>query len=96
MKKKPSLGASTRRVVTPLRIFFAFKAPALIIGQMHMQDVHFMQREKVKHFQNGSGGNEMSCRIKHHTTPGKARHIFDGECRDAPVLVHGMGRENIG
>ena len=50
-----------------LWIFFYFNAPALVFGQVPMQDIHFVKRQSVYVLFHGSDIHEMSSAVEQHS-----------------------------
>ena len=59
----------------------AWKAKALIIGQVQMQHVHFQRRQAINHRLQRGNRKEMPGNIEKQTAPGKAGLILNKQTR---------------
>jgi len=68
-------------------VFFYFNPPPLIIDQMQMQGVDFMDREIIDHSHYFFFGEEMARHIEHKSAPSECRTIRNADNRNQPFHV---------
>ena len=79
------------------RIFFDFHTPALVIGQVPVELVQFVERHHVQQFLDLLLGIEVARYVQHQAAPLQAGRIFDGYGRHAPFhSVYYLVRFNLG
>ncbi|SQI30560.1 Uncharacterised protein [Serratia plymuthica] len=66
------------------------KAPALVVGQMPMEDIEFGRRHAVELAQDIRQRQEMARRIQQHAAPRETRHVGNRHQRQEGVLAVGL------
>ena len=74
-----------------LRIFLDLDAPALVVGEMPVHHVEFVDRHVVDEFLDEFRRLEMTRGIEHESAPGEARIVFDVDAAHARIA----GREQL-
>ena len=64
-----------------LRVFFHFKAPALVVGEVPVELVHAVQGDEVDVFLHEVDGEEVARAVEVHAAIGKARLVLNHHCR---------------
>lgn len=52
-------------------------APALVVGEVEVEDVQFVGGQQIEHAQHAVLGHEMPRHVEHQTTPAEARAVLD-------------------
>ena len=79
------------------RVAFDFDAPALVVGQVPVEDVQLVQRQQVDVALDKFHGHEMAAHVQHAAAPAEARPIFDLDAGQRPGnAVLGLRREDLG
>jgi RNA polymerase sigma-32 factor len=69
------------------RVALDLDAPAVIVGQVQLQNVELVERHQVEHLEDELLGQEVPRDVDEQAAPGEARRIFDGDARHAPARV---------
>ena len=92
---------SPRADLRQLRIFPDFDAPALVVGQVPVEDVHLVERQEIDVFLDELHGEEMPRDVEVHSPPGEPRGVHHRNAGDDPVdllfvLRGAAGAEHLG
>src|SRR5579859_4945982 len=68
-------------------ILFDLDSPSLVIRQMQMQHIHFVESQQINKLAEFLFGDKMARSIEHATTPLEARAIPDGDCGYEPIAA---------
>ena len=63
--------------VSQLRVALDLDAPALIVGEVPVEDVELVQRQQIQVLADGFLGHEMACDVEVAAAPGEARPVLD-------------------
>jgi hypothetical protein len=72
-------GRETRAFTGKFGVFFDFHAPALVVGEMEVEYVHFIEGEVVDGFFEVFDGLEGAGAVEHESAPGESGLIRNGE-----------------
>src|SRR5439155_13798283 len=67
-----------------LRVLLDLDAPALVLGEMPVEDVELVEREEIEVFENELLRHEVAADIEMAPAPTEARTVFDLDGRDSP------------
>jgi len=85
-----------RADLSELRIFFDFNPPALVIRQMPVKHVQFVQRHRVKNGFDFGLAEKMTAHVEHESTPLEARPVLNLNAGYLPVRVgYEVGGKNF-
>ncbi len=67
------------------RVLLDFQTPTLVIGQVQLQSVQFVEREKIDELLDELGRVKPARHVQQNSPIGKPRLILDLQCRDGPT-----------
>ena len=93
--RQRALGAAPGADLGQLRIFLDLDAPAIIVGQMHVEDIEFLCRHRIQQVLGVLDIEEVPGIIQHVAAPGKPRLVFNLAAGHDPVdfRLPGLGKD---
>jgi hypothetical protein len=88
-------GGPPRSDLDQPRVALNLQPPALVVGEVQVQDVELVQREQVDEAQHELLGHEVSCHVEHRAAPAEPGGVGNLEVREADDLAGRVVRHQL-